>query len=100
VLLAVMFEHGIALYDLELERAWRGEKSWRVVLEQLRPVCGKVRRQFVKDYLAFPLLAGPSFLPCLLGNLTANTVRNVWTHAVIFCGHFPDGVAVFPAERV
>jgi fatty acid desaturase len=98
VVLAVMFEYGIAVYDAELERAWRGEKGWREVFRQLQRVWAKVRRQVVKDYVAFPLLAGPSFLPCLLGNLTANTVRNIWAHTVIFCGHFPDGVEVFPAE--
>jgi linoleoyl-CoA desaturase len=32
VVLAVTFEYGIALRDLELERAWRGEKSWSMVL--------------------------------------------------------------------
>jgi NADPH-dependent stearoyl-CoA 9-desaturase len=27
-ILAAFFEWGIAIYDVELERAWRGEKSW------------------------------------------------------------------------
>ena len=35
----------------------------------------------------------------LLGNLTANVVRNVWTHAVIFCGHFPDGAETFDFDE-
>jgi NADPH-dependent stearoyl-CoA 9-desaturase len=30
----------------------------------------------------------------------ANTVRNFWAHAVIFCGHFPEGVETFPEEQL
>jgi len=50
--------------------------------------------------VAFPALAGPFFLPVLAGNLTANLVRNVWTHAVIFCGHFPTGAVQFTEEQL
>jgi NADPH-dependent stearoyl-CoA 9-desaturase len=62
-ILATFFEWGIAAYDLELERAVRGQKSWRQTLGQLATVLGKAGRQIAKDYIAFPLLAGPSFLP-------------------------------------
>jgi fatty acid desaturase len=96
--LAAFFEWGIAIYDVELERAWRGEKPWREALSQLRTVLRKAGRQVVKDYVAFPLLAGPSFLTTLFGNLTANIARNVWSHTIIFCGHFPDGAEVFTEE--
>lgn len=98
--LAMFFEYGIAVYDIELEQVWRGRKSWRTALAQLRDVWGKARRQFVKDYLVYPLLAGPSFAPVLLANLTANMARNGWAHTVIFCGHFPDGVDVFTEEQI
>lgn len=98
--LATFFEWGIAIYDVELERAWRGEKSWGQALVQLRGVLGKARRQVAKDYVAFPLLAGPFFLPVLLGNLTANVARNVWAHTVIFCGHFSEGAEVFDDKQL
>jgi linoleoyl-CoA desaturase len=62
--LAAFFEYGIAIYDVELERVWRDEKSWREALPQLRSFLAKTGRQATKDYLAFPLLAGPSVLPC------------------------------------
>jgi linoleoyl-CoA desaturase len=100
LLLAAFFEYGIAIYDVELERVWRGQKSWREALSHLRAVLSKARRQATKDYLAFPLLAGPAFLPVLLANLTANLTRNVWSHTVIFCGHFPDGAQVFTEEQL
>lgn len=98
--LAAFFEWGIAVYDVELERVWRGEKSWRVALPQAREILAKARRQVVKDYLAFPLLAGPFFLPVLLANFAANVARNVWAHTIIFCGHFPEGVEVFTEEQI
>jgi fatty acid desaturase len=38
-------------------------------------------------------LGGP-FAPFVLaGDAAANIVRNVWAFLIIFCGHFPDGVA-------
>jgi linoleoyl-CoA desaturase len=99
-ILATFFEWGIAIYDVELERAWRGDKSWSEALTQLRGVLRKAGRQVVKDYVAFPLVAGPSFLPALLGNFTANVARNIWSHTIIFCGHFPEGSEVFTEEQL
>jgi len=99
-ILATLFEWGIAVYDLELERAFHGQKSWRQTLGQLGTVLRKGGRQIAKDYIAFPLLAGPSFLPALLGGLTANVTRNLWAHTIIFCGHFPDGSEVFTEEQL
>ncbi|MEE7567306.1 acyltransferase, partial [Xanthomonas sp. Kuri4-3] len=51
-------------------------------------------------YLVFPLLAGPFFLPVLLGNLTANVLRSIWTFVIIFCGHFTADAEVFPKESI
>jgi len=36
----------------------------------------------------------------LVGNALAGVIRNLWTFVVIFCGHFTDGVHLFPAEAV
>jgi len=35
----------------------------------------------------------------LAGNVTADVVRNLWSFTIIFCGHFPDGVAQFTEEE-
>jgi len=97
--LAASFEWGVAIFDSEIDRVWHGERTWQEVAGRLGAVARKGGRQVLKDYLVFPLLAGPAFLPVLLGNLTANVVRNVWAHTVIFCGHFPEGVEVFTEEQ-
>ena len=64
-----------------------------------RPVLRKALRQFAKDYVVFPLLAGPAFLPVLAGNLAANLIRNLWTFGIIFCGHFTADAETFPETR-
>src|SRR5262249_49520648 len=33
-------------------------------------------------------------------NFTANLVRNVWSYAIIFCGHFPDQTYTFEQDEV
>ena len=32
--------------------------------------------------------------------LTANLVRNLWSHSVIMCGHFPEGVETFERRSI
>ncbi len=96
--LAVTFEWTLALQALELEKVVAGEKTWAEVRQQLKPMVVKMRRQFGKDYILFPLLAGPMFLPVLAGNFVANLMRNFWTFAIIFCGHFTEDAETFPIE--
>ncbi len=100
LVLAPFFEWGIALYDLEPDAVAAGRKTWRSFAADLSGFLSKATRQLAKDYVLFPLLAGPSALPCLLGNLTANTVRNLWTNTIIFCGHFPGDVQTFTEEHI
>jgi NADPH-dependent stearoyl-CoA 9-desaturase len=59
----------------------------------------KTRRQLLKDYVAFPLLAGPLAPFVAAGNLTANLIRNIWAFMIIFCGHFPEDVQEFSIEE-
>jgi hypothetical protein len=33
-----------------------------------------------------------AWVPVLLANFIANLTRNVWSHTIIFCGRFPDGL--------
>ena len=67
-----------------------------------RKVLHKIRRQMMKDYVVHPALSIPtgSFLPTLAANFTANLIRNLWTHSVIMCGHFPEGVETFERTSI
>ena len=99
-LLAVLFEWGVAVHDLEVERIEAGEITLSDKRDILRAIWQKGRRQVLKDYVAFPLLAGPGAPFTFAGNLTANLVRNVWAFMIIFCGHFPEGVEEFSEDEV
>jgi NADPH-dependent stearoyl-CoA 9-desaturase len=98
--LALIFEYGIALYDIEQDKIQAGEKTWAEAKPQIKRTLAKIGKQAAKDYVLFPLLSGPNFMANLAANLTANIVRNVWSHAVIFCGHFPDGTETFSEDRL
>ncbi|MEO5778724.1 MAG: acyl-CoA desaturase, partial [Arthrobacter oryzae] len=101
-LLAPVFEWGIAVYDLELVDYKEGNKSKEALTKDLKALGRKALTQFTKDYAATPAVAmlTGSGKQALYGTLTANAVRNVWAHAVIFCGHFPDGTDTFTEEMV
>jgi NADPH-dependent stearoyl-CoA 9-desaturase len=98
-LLMVLFQYGVALHELETERIRSGEISIVDKREILAGIWNKVKRQTMKDYVAFPLLAGPVAPFVFAGNTTANLIRNVWSYAIIFCGHFPEGVQEFSIEE-
>ncbi|WP_430391397.1 fatty acid desaturase family protein [Dyella sp. 20L07] len=100
VIFALLFEWGVAIQNLRLGRWFTGRDSTAELREKFRPVGRKMARQILKDYVLFPLLAGPFFLPVLLGNVVANVLRNVWTYTIIFCGHFTADAEVFPKESV
>ncbi|WP_068270760.1 fatty acid desaturase family protein [Aldersonia kunmingensis] len=93
--LQLFFEYGVALQHLELGKVATGGLDRVEFARKCREVLDKAGKQIVKDYVAYPALTGPAFLPTLAANLTANTIRNIWTNVVIFCGHFPDGAEKF-----
>lgn len=92
-------EWGIALYELELGKVASGRWHWQERKEGVRAFARKVLRQRGKDYVLFPLLAGPFFLPVLLGNATANLMHNLWWSSLIFCGHFPEDIEMFSRDE-
>jgi linoleoyl-CoA desaturase len=100
VIFALLFQWGVAIQDLRVGRVFIGRITWRQLAREAMPTLRKARRQLIKDYLVFPLLAGPAFLSVFLGNLLANGIRNVWTYTVIFCGHFTTNVQTFPKSIV
>jgi fatty acid desaturase len=100
IVFALLFEWGVAIQDLKLGRWFAGKTSARQMRRAFRPVGRKMARQVIKDYVIFPLLAGPFFLPVLLGNVVANVLRNLWTFTIIFCGHFTADAETFPKESI
>jgi linoleoyl-CoA desaturase len=98
-LLAVFFQYGVGAHDLEVERLGKG-RTWADIQPLLKGFGRKTGRQALKDYVLFPALSGPGFVCTLAGNATANLARNLWAFTIIFCGHFPAGVASFPLSEL
>lgn len=100
VLIALFFEYGIAMYDATMEAEKEIDATGHPRLRALKKIWTKVKPQMVKDYVAFPLLSGISAPTTLTANFTANVLRNLWTHTIIFCGHFPDDVEYFTEDEI
>ncbi len=99
-LLATFFQWGVGLHGSEMDQLGKTGKLRPESLKNLKGLWKKAKKQVLKDYVLFPALAGPFFVPVLAGNVVANLIRNLWTYMIIFCGHFPDGVHQFTEEEV
>ena len=97
---ACMFQYGIAAYDLEIGKYLKGRTDRDEFRRNAKQVVAKVRKHATRDYVLHPLLSGPSAITTFTANLTANLVRNLWTHSVIMCGHFPEGVQTFEKASI
>ena len=195
LILAGLFEWGVALHDLDFDAIKAGEKSKAQLKRELKGIVVKGRAQITKDYIAWPVLSGlvntgidlalaaagvdinqtlpwktpepeprrrlrrlkataqvtakalvagvdlnpalpwqkrepeprrrlrrrtakaqrktvggratvlqqlierksfrEPFKATLKADVTANLIRNVWSYAIIFCGHFPDQTYTF-----
>ena len=99
----LFFEYGIAAYDLELGATIKKKQTKDPEFQKrLKQVLNKIKKQAGKDYLVHPALSIPtgSFFSTLAANFTANTVRNIWSHSIIICGHFPEGVETFEKRSI
>jgi fatty acid desaturase len=157
LILASLFEWGVAMHDLDFDAIRSGEKSQKQVRKELKGIAGKARTQITKDYIAWPMISGlvmtaieaavlgvkareesnaqglgrkarramrkarraapggsddgvlsqliarrsfrEPFVRTLTANVVANLIRNVWSYAIIFCGHFPDQTYTFTQEE-
>ncbi len=104
---ALIFEYGIAAYDLELgayvtKRGRMRPEEKEKFRRDAGEVLAKIRQQATKDYVVHPLLSAPtgSAKHTLTANIVANVVRNLWTNSVIICGHFPPGIATFEKTSI
>ncbi len=97
--LALVFQWGVAIHDLRLPETIGGEQSVGELVRRAGPFVRKAAWQLGKDYALFPALALWNAPRVFAGNLVANGLRNLWTFSIIFCGHFPEGVAMYTPEE-
>jgi len=99
VALSLLFQWGVGLHDLDVPRNLATPEGRREMRARSGPFLRKAARQLFKDYVFFPAIALGNAPRVLLGNLSANLTRNVWTNVIIFCGHFPDGARFYTEEE-
>lgn len=92
VLNALFFQYAIANYcageETGIAQKDRRDPLWRGYM-------GKQLRHIGREYVLWPLLAGPFFWKVMLGNFIADITRNIWAFSVIYCGHFGTEVHTF-----
>jgi len=98
---ACIFEWGIAMYDLDLGEHVRDKRTMSPEKKaEAKKTLKRAAKQAAKDYVVWPALSGRGWRATLAANATANLVRNLWSHSVIMCGHFPEGVEVFELDHL
>jgi NADPH-dependent stearoyl-CoA 9-desaturase len=98
---ACFFEYGIAMYDLGVGEAMRsGDGFTEETRDGIRATARRAVRQLGKDFVVWPALSGRRWRATLGAAATASLLRNLWSHSVIMCGHFPEGVATFELDTL
>jgi NADPH-dependent stearoyl-CoA 9-desaturase len=76
------------------------QPSLRGRLASLRPRRRRKWHERALDLAGTALRNGAAtYRSTLYANVTANIVRNIWSNAIIFCGHFPDQTYTFTQEE-
>lgn len=89
-LIDVYFGNGRGGFDFIAER------SRQEIVAAHKKALRKYIPYYLKNYVLFPLLAGPGFVKVLFGNWLAETLRDVYSAATIYCGHVGDETAAYP----
>ena len=102
MILALGFEWAVAFHDIQIsvDEYAAAPQLTEIMQPKSRALFSKIARQVGKDYIAFPAVAAlalgqSSALTTISGNITANIARNLWTWAVIFCGHFTEQAHIY-----
>jgi linoleoyl-CoA desaturase len=100
VVLSMIFQFGIGNHGVTVKYSElpEKEKTKENLVTLIKEYWDKIEKNSARDYIIYPLLAGFGAPKVFLGNLLANLARNVWTHSIIFCGHFTENIETFPEE--
>ncbi|MGH3725174.1 MAG: fatty acid desaturase family protein [Mycobacterium sp.] len=101
-LLMLLFEWGVGAQHLELGKVAQGRADKEEFTTKRDEVLAKIGKQVAKDYVLYPTVSAlspaGSYRKTATANAVANVIRNIWSNAVIFCGHFPDGAEKFTKQ--
>jgi linoleoyl-CoA desaturase len=88
--------HVCGLNDVLLRMGASADRSRESVRAAWRRGLRKYVPYYLYNYVFWPALAGPMFWKVLLGNWLAETLRDIYSAATIFCGHVGHDVASYP----
>jgi fatty acid desaturase len=98
----LFFDHAVSYYHARPSEYLTAKKGTperraqrRTMLRDWFGLARKSLAQYAKEYVFYPALAGPLAPKVALGNALAGTLRNVWTYAVIQCGHLTGTTSTF-----
>lgn len=74
------------------------DKSPRTILKAVTKTAKKLIPYSLYNFGLWPLLAGPFWWKVLAGNLTADAMRNIYSIATIYAGHFGDDLKYFDKD--
>lgn len=102
MILALGFEWAVAFHDIQISvDEYADDPNIHSIMQpKARALLAKLARQVGKDYIALPaaaqlLLGRASAQTTLTGNISANVIRNLWTWAIIFCGHLTEQAHIY-----
>jgi fatty acid desaturase len=101
----LFFDHAVSYYHArpsEYLTAEKGTPEWSAQRRRMHRdwlgIARKSAKLYAKDYVLYPALAGFFAPKVALGNALANGLRNVWTYAVIQCGHLTEATSTFTEQ--
>jgi linoleoyl-CoA desaturase len=72
------------------------DRSLNAIWEAHQLAIRKALPYYLENWIFYPALAGPLFLKVLIGNIIADTLRNIYTAATVYSGHVSPDHVVFP----
>ena len=95
--LALLFQWAVGYHDIQVsvDEYADDPKLKEIMTDKTHAMFKKMGRQIAKDYVFFPAISTVNAIPTFFGNMAANVNRNVWSFAVIFCGHFTADAEMF-----
>jgi len=72
------------------------DRKLKTVTKAIRQSLKKATPYFIKNYILWPMLAGPMWWKVLTGNFLADVLRDSFLAAAIYGGHFGEDLKFYP----
>ncbi len=91
------------LFDVYFRRKSEPEiledRSWKNIVKAHKRGLAGVILYSLREYVFFPMLAGPFYLKIFFANFLSSLMRNLFTAPVLYAGHISTEVEVFSSDK-